>query len=316
MAASILTNVGAMTALQTLQSVSSNLRIAQDRISTGMRVATAKDNAAYWAIAATMRTDLSGYQAITDSLGLGLSTVDTALSANEAIVKKLEALKESMVSAQNENVDRVKINDSVQQTLAELKTQIASASFNGANFLDGSINDVSGVGGAPFNILASLVRSGSDVTPEYIVFDPAVTHYSDGTTGFFHQQLATLPTTGSPDDPTDGLITGGIFGAAFTFDNNTSKTDLAGALLEVEAAIAKATEIGSILGSLMKRVESQHTFMTKLMDATERGIGVLVDADMNKESARLKALQVQQQLAIEALNIANNEPQNILSLFR
>jgi flagellin len=315
MAASILTNVGAMTALQTLQNVSSNLRIAQDRISTGMRVATAKDNAAYWAIAATMRTDLSGYQAITDSLGLGMSTVDTALSANEAIVKKLEALKEALVSAQNENVDRVKINDSVQQILAELKTQIASASFNGANFLDGSINDVGG-GGAPFNILASLVRSGSDVTPEYIVFDPALTHYSDGTDGFFHQQLATLPTTGSPDDPTDGLITGGIFGAAFTFNNNTSKTDLAGALLEVEAVIAKATEIGSLLGSLMKRVESQHTFMTKLMDATERGIGVLVDADMNKESARLKALQVQQQLAIEALNIANNEPQNILSLFR
>lgn len=315
MAASILTNVGAMTALQTLQNVSSNLRIAQDRISTGMRVATAKDNAAYWAIAATMRTDLSGYQAITDSLGLGMSTVDTALSANEAIVKKLEALKEALVSAQNENVDRVKINDSVQQILAELKTQIASASFNGANFLDGSINDVGG-GGAPFNILASLVRSGSDVTPEYIVFDPALTHYSDGTDGFFHQQLATLPTTGSPDDPTDGLITGGIFGAAFTFDNSTSKTDLAGALLEVEAVIAKATEIGSLLGSLMKRVESQHTFMTKLMDATERGIGVLVDADMNKESARLRALQVQQQLAIEALNIANNEPQNILSLFR
>lgn len=315
MAASILTNVGAMTALQTLQNVSSNLRIAQDRISTGMRVATAKDNAAYWAIAATMRTDLSGYQAITDSLGLGMSTVDTALSANEAIVKKLQLLKDAMVAAQNENVDRVKINDSVQQILAELKTQIASASFNGANFLDGSINDVDD-GGAPFNILASLVRSGSDVTPEYIVFDPGQTHYSDGTTGFFHQQLATLPTTGSPDDPTDGLITGGIFGAAFTFDNSTSKTDLAGALLEVEAVIAKATEIGSILGSLMKRVESQHTFMTQLMDATERGIGVLVDADMNKESARLRALQVQQQLAIEALNIANNEPQNILSLFR
>src|SRR5690606_31871115 len=106
MAASILTNVGAMTALQTLQSVSSNLRVSQDRISTGMRVATAKDNAAYWAIAATMRTDLSGYQAVSDSLGLGLSTADTALSANEAIVKKLQDLKDAIVAAQNENVDR------------------------------------------------------------------------------------------------------------------------------------------------------------------------------------------------------------------
>jgi flagellin len=314
MAASILTNVGAMTALQTLQNVSSNLRIAQDRISTGMRVATAKDNAAYWAIAATMRTDLSGYQAIADSLGLGLATADTALSANEAIVKKLQLLKDAVVAAQNENVDREKINDSIQEIKKELESVIASANFNGANWLDGSINDVANIGtGTTFDILAAMVRSGSDVSPLYIVYDPGESHYSDGAgAGWFHQQLDTTLTGGA----TAGIIDQGILGANFVVSNTTLDTDLQGALQEVEAAIAKATEIGSMLGSIQTRLESQHTFVTQLMDATERGIGVLVDADMNKESARLKALQVQQQLAIEALNIANNEPQNILSLFR
>ncbi|WP_119461177.1 flagellin [Rhodospirillaceae bacterium SYSU D60014] len=303
--ASILTNVGAMTALQTLQSVSSNLMQTQDRISTGMRVATAKDNAAYWAIATTMRTDNSGFSAITDSLGLGLSTAGMATAANEAIVEKLDELKQAMVNAQDPGVDKVKIDDSVQQIKAQIETIIASASFNGSNWLDGSINDTANAG-TPVNILASLVRSGSTVTPEYIVFDPLNSDYGSAA-GYFRTELGGTATA---------LVGGGILGAAFTFDNTTTQADLEGALAEVEAAVAKATEIGSLLGSVESRIEDQKTFMTKMIDATERGIGVLVDADLNKESARLKALQVQQQLAIEALNIANAEPQNILSLFR
>jgi flagellin len=311
--ASILTNVGAMTALQTLRSVSSNLMETQDRISTGMRVAKASDNAAYWAIATTMRTDMSGFSAITDSLGLGLSTAGMATAANDAIVKKLQSMKDAVLSAQNPNVDRAKINDSIQQMKAEIETVITSASFNGANWLDGSINSTAGTG-TTFDILASLVRSGSTVTPEYIVFDPAQSDYGHATDGFFRSQLSTMSGTA-----TNGLLATGILGADFAVHDGTaaaSATDLEGALLEVEAAIAKATEVGSLLGSIEERIGNQNDFMTKMIDAMERGIGVLVDADMNEESARLKALQVQQQLAIEALNIANSEPQNILALFR
>lgn len=320
MTASILTNVGAMTALQTLTSINKDMNVTQDRISTGMEVAKAKDNAAYWAIATTMRTDLLGYQAISDALGLGQATADIASTGNEAIVDQLKEMKQRLVAAQDAGVDKEKINDDIQQMKAQITSVIESANFNGNNWLNGSINDVNGdstVAGAgngvSVNILASLVRTGAAVAPQNIVFDPADTAYlgdaADGSGGFF---TTTLSTAAAADTVTDQ----GILGANFTIDNTTSAAALAEALTEVEAAIAKATEIGSTLGSIEKRLSIQNDFVTKLADAAERGIGVLVDADMNRESARLKALQVQQQLGVQALNIANSAPQNILALFR
>ncbi|MGB6086010.1 flagellin [Parvibaculum sp.] len=307
MSSSILTNVGAMTALQTLTSINHSLETTQDRISTGMRVGSAKDNAAYWAIATTMRTDLVGYQAISDAIGLGQSTADVASTANEAIVDLLKEMKQRLVAAQDAGVDKIKINDDIQQLKSQIESVISSASFNGNNWLDGSINDTADTGEA-VNILASLVRTGSTVTPENIVFDPGQTDYMDANgTGFFQGTLSA---------GTSAVIADGILGAAFAVDNSLDATDLADALGEVEAAIAKATEVGSLLGSVESRLGIQKDFVTKLADATERGIGVLVDADMNRESARLKALQVQQQLGIQALQIANGAPQNILSLFR
>lgn len=307
MSTSILTNVGAMTALQTLTSINHSLETTQDRISTGMRVGSAKDNAAYWAIATTMRTDLVGYQAISDAIGLGQSTADVASTANEAVVDLLKEMKQRLVAAQDAGVDKIKINDDIQQLKSQIESVISSASFNGNNWLDGSINDTADTGEA-VNILASLVRTGSTVTPENIVFDPAQTDYMDANgTGFFQGTLSA---------GTSAVVADGILGAAFAVDNTLDATDLADALGEVEAAIAKATEVGSLLGSVESRLGIQKDFVTKLADATERGIGVLVDADMNRESARLKALQVQQQLGIQALQIANGAPQNILSLFR
>jgi len=307
MSSSILTNVGAMTALQTLTSINHSLETTQDRISTGMRVGSAKDNAAYWAIATTMRTDLVGYQAISDAIGLGQSTADVASTANEAVVDLLKEMKQRLVAAQDAGVDKIKINDDIQQLKSQIESVISSASFNGNNWLDGSINDTADTGEA-VNILASLVRTGSTVTPENIVFDPGQTDYMDAAgTGFFQGTLSA---------GTSAVVAGGILGAAFAVDNTLDAADLADALGEVEAAIAKATEVGSLLGSVESRLGIQKDFVTKLADATERGIGVLVDADMNRESARLKALQVQQQLGIQALQIANGAPQNILSLFR
>jgi flagellin len=307
MSTSILTNVGAMTALQTLTSINHSLETTQDRISTGMRVGSAKDNAAYWAIATTMRTDLVGYQAISDAIGLGQSTADVASTANEAVVDLLKEMKQRLVAAQDAGVDKIKINDDIQQLKSQIESVISSASFNGNNWLDGSINDTADTGEV-VNILASLVRTGSTVTPENIVFDPGQTDYMDAAgTGFFQGTLGA---------GTSAVVADGILGAAFAVDNTLDATDLADALGEVEAAIAKATEVGSLLGSVESRLGIQKDFVTKLADATERGIGVLVDADMNRESARLKALQVQQQLGIQALQIANGAPQNILSLFR
>ena len=306
--ASILTNVSAMTALQTLSRTTTSLYETQNRISTGLRINSASDNAGYWAIAATMRSDVAGFNAITDALGLGLGMVGTAIEANDKLIELFDDIKEQVVNALNPVGDKAKYNDAVQQLKANVQTIINSASFSGGNLLDGSINDVGGAGG-PLQVLASLVRSGATVTPEYITFDPATSHYSDnaGAAGLL------LQTQGGG---AAAMVANGILHADFTFDNTTVQADLEDALAEVEAVIALTQTIGTSLGALEMRMQNQQNFMTSLIDSTERGIGVLVDADMNEESSRLKALQVQQQLGIESLNIANAEPQNILALFR
>ncbi|MGI9387084.1 MAG: flagellin, partial [Methyloligellaceae bacterium] len=83
-----------------------------------------------------------------------------------------------------------------------------------------------------------------------------------------------------------------------------------------DAAVQEMTTAASDLGAVSSRIDLQSDFVSNLMDSIDRGVGTLVDADLNVESTRLQALQTQQQLGIQALSIANSNSQNILSLFR
>ena len=511
---SILTNSSAMVALQTLRGISSNLTQTQSEIATGKSVASAKDNAAIWAISKVMESDVNGFKAISASLSLGESSVSVARQTAESVSDLLTDLKGAIVAAQEENVDRSKIQADINAMRDQITSIVNAAQINGMNLVQGT---------ETASILGSLDRasdgsvtaskidvsrqdltsstgvygSGTDLSPNAVVSDTganalnsngntavitvaAATDFSSATATFTiggvtvnfeagelgddNQDEAaaiiagrvnalgiegvTASSTGADVTLTSarafegvqvtvsglgGVATGtqitAVNGAAPTGDNtatdstiaeraesvtfsktavisegdgyrvtfagaqftyvagpdktfediakglqaaiggaglegvttkvatdadgnfalkidNSSATDMtlavignaggeasgglfgidgidvttdagaAAALANIETFIDTAIDAAAAFGSDQGRIELQSTFISKLTDSLRMGIGSLVDADMEEASARLQALQVQQQLGIQSLSIANQAPQSILSLFQ
>ena len=279
--ASIMTNASALTALQTLKSVSGQLVQTQDRISTGLKVSTAKDNAAYFSISSTMKADVAAFKSINETLTLTRNAVTVARTGAQAIAGVVEKMVERIAFAQT---DDPVVQASVQAELADLAVQAQAAydqsTFNGLNLLDADVASV--------EVVTGITRNGA---------------YATTTFTFNEQNL----------DDTDGVIS---VIAGFSAASMASAADRETLLQAAEAELTIANTAATELGLAERTISQQQTFVSKLVDELNVGIGAMVDADMNEESTRLQALQVQQQLAIQALSIANQQPQNILSLFR
>ena len=443
---SILTNNSAMVALQTLKSINSNLQDTQSMISTGKKVGSAKDNAAVWAISKVMESDVKGFKGISESLSLGESTIAVAQKASETVTDLLTQMKGKIVAAQEENVDRSKLQTDIAALRDQIGSVVNAAQFNGLNLIDGTSTD-------SMDVLASLDRDSSgNVTARHIAVDrqnlsvtTPVTSAAFGTTDAADQAAGNAlmqagannttfdDTAFDPASPTATIAEGGtltftigsvsegdsyqvilddvnvnvsgggtslgqrtfeyvasatdgtadvaqqltsqisaFFAAAtgsteaysiaqgtgsntnqFTITNGaggvtdainvgvrvqtggtpgtttasgglgalqnidvTTDSGATGALTSIESLIDKSIDASAAFGSAQGRIETQSDFISSLSDSLTSGIGALVDADMEATSARLQALQVQQQLGTQALSIANQAPQNILSLFR
>jgi flagellin len=304
-----MTNTAAMTALSTLQQTNKNMEMTQNRISTGLRVATATDNAAYWSIATTMRTDNNALSTVRDALGLGAATIDVAYTALESTIDVVDEIKSKLVAARQPGIDRAK----VQAEVAELQNQLvsigSSAVFSGENWLsvDSSDADYNGTK----TIVSSFSRAGDgSISIGTIAVDITATELFDA-----NDQSGILDTESTT---TNGLVAYSVSTldiSAYT-DTDADLADLEEMIATVDGAIGSITTAASNLGAVKTRVNLQQDFVGNLMDAIERGVGQLVDANMEEESTKLQALQVQQQLGIQALSIANSTSQNILSLFR
>ena len=311
---SLLTNSTAMTALQTLRSVSSQLSTTQNRISTGQRVATASDNAAYWSIATSMRADNAALSAVSDSLGLSAATVDTEYTALTTVIgdstSGLTKLQSLLVEAKTAGIDRTKIQADVTQIQQQMNSTASAATFNGINWL--SIDTSTGATATPatFSLVSSYSRVGNTPTTGSITVTTA--NYALYTTG-----------GASPTGILDTVVGSGATAASVNTidistltDAATDQTTLDGYIAQVTTAINSVASAAANLGAVKNRISTNTDFVKSLMDSVDRGVGQLVDADMNQESTRLAALQVQQQLGVQALSIANNSSQSILSLFR
>ncbi|AWM09388.1 MULTISPECIES: flagellin [Bradyrhizobium] len=302
MASSLLTNSAAMTALQTLRNVSASLQTTENRISTGQRVSTASDNSAYWSIATSMRADNAALSAVSDSLGLSAATVDTEYTALNKVIgdqnsglTKLQAL---LVEAKTAGIDRTKIQAEITQIQQDMKNVASAATFNGVNWLSTNASTP-----ATVNLVSSFSRVGG--TPTISTITVTVANYSlyTATTGGI---LDTVAGSASVDSLNIGALT----------DSTADQTILDGYISKVTAAINTVSQSAANLGAIKNRISNNSEFVKSLMDSVDRGIGQLVDADMNAESTRLQALQTQQQLGVQALSIANQNSQSILSLFR
>ncbi|MBY6090649.1 flagellin [Maritimibacter alkaliphilus] len=488
---SILTNNSAMVALQTLKSVNKSMTETQSQISTGKRVADAKDNSAVWAISKVMESDVAGFKSISESLSLGESTVATARAASETVTDLLTQMKGKIIGAQEENVDRNKLQTDIQALSDQIESVVTAAQFNGLNLLQGSedvevlssldranngtvssssitvarqdltfdagsynaagtdlsanatasaaaavntaitetltlataqsigdvlrlqigdetvaftattttLNDAAAGLTAAINAAGiegiSASATGAAITlSSTVAFEDTALAYSStgGTTGTYTgdaalearaetvtfsatagvnegdgyrvtigsqdfdyvagknetfedvanglkvaidaaglADISTAVTTNSSGQyvlqvdndgaslafaaagRSDGEATGGLAGLSnidVTTDEGT-----AAALQNIETYIDTAIDAAASFGSVQGRIETQSAFIGKLTDSLKSGIGSLVDANMEETSARLQALQVQQQLAIQAMAIANQAPQSLLSLF-
>ncbi len=415
---SLLTNTAAMTALQTLSMTNKNLANTQNRIATGQRVSTAADNAAYWSIATTMRSDNKALSAVQDALGLGAATIDTMYTGLNGTVDVVSEIKAKLVAARTPGVDRGKIQSEITELQKQLKNTADSAVFNGENWI--SVDSTAASYNDTKTVVSSFSRAGGQVQVDTITVDiNSVKLYDKNLDTAYAAQTFPTGATATYDALTDvggnivvdvggtvtniavaagagsdlsaiakqinGLNIEGLSVAVDTVNNQLefkSRTDadisidasvagLGGAVtltalatpvdsekgildktydafdgtawetfsvadLDISAltdnaqdlakletyisavddALADITDAATNLGAIKNRIGLQQDFVKTLRDSLDRGLGQLVDADMNAESTRLQALQTQQQLGIQALSIANSNSQNILSLFR
>ena len=158
---SIHTNAGAISALHTLRSIGSDMATTQGRVSSGLRFAAASDNAAYWAISTTMKSDNKALSAVADALGLGAAKVDVAYSGMDAVIDLLSEFKAKLVAAKEPGVDKAKI----QKELGQLKEQVVSisnsASFSGQNWLNTDLAELYDPALNKVSIVSSFVRAPS-----------------------------------------------------------------------------------------------------------------------------------------------------------
>jgi len=310
---SLLTNTAAQTALQTLTMTNKNLATTQSHISTGLRVASAADNAAYWSIATTMRSDNAALSTVVDALGLGSATVDVAYTAVDSAISVVSEIKKKLVAAREPGVDRAKIQSEISALQQQLSGISDAATFSGENWLT---QDSSAAGyNQTKHIVSSFSRTGTTISVGTISVDTSNLKLYD--TG----AAAVGVLDGTRDASSGALSAGGTFSVSAL--NISSLTDsvadtgkLNGYIAGVDASINEMTNAATKLGSVKSRIDLQKSFASALKDAIDRGVGQLVDADMNQESTKLQALQVQAQLGIQALSIANSSSQSILSLFK
>ena len=316
--ASILTNNSALTALSTLRSISQDMERTQNRISSGYRVETASDNAAYWSIATTMRSDNKALSTVKDALGLGAATTDVAYTALESSISVVDEIKSKITAASQPGVDKGKVQKEIDQLQEQLISIAKSASFSGQNWVYHQVGtNTAGTQAIVGSFNRDNAGNISLTTLEYNTGSSSLIAQS-GSTNLNTAGILTKFHTVSYTNSAGATVAAALSDVSvISLDITTMGADqLAKTLAVTEAALKEMTNAAADIGAVNNRVDLQKSFVDSLSDSIERGVGKLIDADMNEESTRLKALQTQQQLGIQALSIANSDSQNILALFR
>ncbi|WP_395670705.1 flagellin [Phenylobacterium sp.] len=276
MSISVHTNKSALVALQNLNTTNDKLGDTQNRINTGLKISNARDNAAIWSIAQGQRADIGALAAVKMSLDRANSIAEVSMTAGESISDLLVQLKEKVVAAMDPSLDT-----------------------NSRTALDSDFK--------------SILRQIKQVT-DNASFDGA--NLLNGTIATDIQFLANAEANSYITLTAQNLSLGGSIVTLLDTSSLATASMASDVLVNLNDSISFVNQALGSLGSQAKQITAHANFVSKLTDVLETGVGNLVDADLAKESARLQALQVQQQLGAQALSIANQAPQVILSLFR
>ncbi len=321
---SINTNTSAMTALSTLRNINNNLGETQGRISTGLKVTSGKDNAAYFAISETMKGDSSMTKAVNESLTLTKNSVATARLGAEQFSALATEFRDKVAFAQENKSGLDEIEADLTRLVADMAAIMSQSTFNGDDLVNAGKKGAAGAA-AVAGTMDGYGAVTAGATPSAAQVDrDIITGISRSATG----ALQTTTITVSPVDLNAQLETFTLIADQFSARaGNTADAGgaagvadgdeyLAAVLTLADTATKATVDAATSLGQSEKSIERQQEFLTKLSDNLDAGVGAMVDANMEEEAARLQALQVQQQLATQSLSIANQSPQNILSLFR
>ena len=297
---SINTNVASMVALQSLSATQIALAETQNRVNTGLKIATAKDNGAIWAIAETEKAQASSLDAVTNSLNNGKSVLDTTLQAGAQLTDILNQMRQKALAASDAGVDdasRTQYQNEYTKLVQSYANVIASATFNGVNLVDNSATNVAAIGSADGAI---------KVTSAHLKLNAATVFGADA---------ALTLTAGTVTPPATTASVDTVAGVANAWADGTGAAATA-SMAVVDAAIKTVTQGLSSFGVDAKAMDNQIQLVSKLQDSLKTGIGNLVDANLAQESASLQALQTKQQLGVQALSIANSSTSILLGLFQ
>ncbi|BAF88697.1 flagellin [Azorhizobium caulinodans ORS 571] len=351
---SIITNNAASVALATLRSINDSLNTTNDRVSTGKKINSAADGAAYWNISTTLTSDNGALGAVKDAINLDMSSVKTTNTGLTQIMNSLNTIKQALVSAQSSTADRTSLQKNIANAVSDISSAASSAVVNGANWL--SVDSSATGFNANKSLLANFSRASGVVTVgtttldtgAFAVYDAKTNGTATGTSSTIDTAVTAVATSASSGTgaltvavgtgagqlkgfmDTTYSISGTVNGttvAAFTASIanidisslTSSDVDLAklSSYMKIVSATIDGLQAGSTaLGTTQTRLTSQQNFAQSLIDINTSSIGSLVDANMEEESTKLKALQTQQQLAVQSLSIANNSTSNIMTLFR
>ena len=379
---SVNTNLGALSALSSLNNTQAMLQETQQQISTGKKVSQSSENPAVYSISNSMNADLAGLSAVSDNLAFGTATLSVATSASSQISSQLSSLKNTIVQAQQNGIDPTTMGNQITSILSNINQFASSATFNGVNLLDGtspSLNVVQDIKGTQLTVAnqamtatgLGLTGLGVNSSAVNLAFDNTfaaaqgdTVKLSDGTNSWTFEindtsspaALASVPTatnkvtavnvdlsTASSNQivgalvaamksqgfgaeiQTDGSVNvggNGITNASSTTTigsggaTQTAITGAAAAITLVDSAITSMNSKTATLGQAQQQIAGMSSFTSSLSSSLTAGLGALTDADMAAESAKLQSLQTKQSLAVQALSIANQQPQSLMSLFR
>jgi flagellin len=285
---SVNTNMGAMVALQSLENTQSQLAVTQKQISTGFRVADSTDDGAAYAIAQNIRSTVGALTSANQQLGSAQGLLSTTQTALNNISNMMGSMRDVLVKLSDESVtgdEQTNYENQYKSMLSNLRSFITDSSYNGKTLI-GNIAPTNGTTSGYGTVNIATNESGG-------TYGLASHDYSA-----IYTSLASITTAFAGTGTAAAMVTDITTGGMFISKQNTVGNDL------------------NTVGSSINYVNNQTTYNSDKIDALNSGLGSLVDADLAKESAQLTALQIRQQLGTQALSLANQAPQSLLSLFK
>ena len=317
-----ITSSAQVNALAALRIINKDAATVQQQVSSGYRVETAADDATYWSFASVMRSDSNSLQNIHDALGVGASKVDTAYTSMDSLIDQLGEIRKTLLTAKEAGVDKTKLNTSLTELKGQLQTTVQSTSIAGENWLlnrDATLP-------TSRSVIGGFVRGASGEYQMQTIDFPAdqtvMIDMTDANRGLLTKTVDanTLNSDGTATARNYYLLSAGsttpATGTEVKLDSNTTSAQVDDMIAVVDSLLSTLTETAAGLGTMSARIGDRVAYTADMSDLIDKGVGALVDTDMDETATLQKALLAQQQMGIQTISILNTAASKVLLLLQ